>query len=66
MRNLFILLFIFCIVSCGENESDGTLQGYAEGRQLNLAPRSIGILTTLNVSEGDQVITGAMLFAVDS
>ena len=62
------LLFLLCVflTSCSDNNEDGVLQGYVEGRQLNLAPRSVGILTSLNVQEGEQVSAGALLFAVDS
>lgn len=66
MQILKILALCLLLMSCGGNSDDGTLQGYAEGRQLNLAPRSAGILTTLNVKEGDVVEAGAVLFAVDS
>ncbi len=66
MRNIIALCILVLLSSCGEDTQNGKLQGYAEGRQLNLAPRSAGILTTLNVTEGNQVQAGAALFAVDS
>lgn len=66
MKKLILLCLTLFLASCSENDGDGSLQGYAEGRQLNLAPRSVGILTSLNVTEGDQVEAGNMLFAVDS
>lgn len=66
MRTFLILSLGLMLSACGDNDDGGALQGYAEGRQLNLAPRSAGILTTLNVTEGDQVEAGAALFAVDS
>ena len=66
MKRVIITLTVLFLVSCGETETDGSLQGYAEGRQLNLAPRSAGILTTLTIREGDFVEAGAALFAVDS
>ncbi|MBT6032206.1 MAG: HlyD family efflux transporter periplasmic adaptor subunit [Kordiimonadaceae bacterium] len=66
MRILYILFFALVLSSCSDEGNIDTLQGYAEGRQLNLAPRSTGILTILNVVEGDQVDAGAALFAVDS
>ena len=66
MQKILIICLALGLVSCGDNTDDGSLQGYAEGRQLNLAPRSVGILTTLDVTEGDFVKEGALLFAVDS
>ena len=66
MRILMFMVVGLLLSSCAEEALDNTLQGYAEGRQLNLAPRSSGILTSLNVKEGDQVEKGSLLFAVDS
>ncbi len=66
MRKLLLIVSALFLTSCSENTDSGALQGYAEGRQLNLAPRSAGILTALNVKEGDQVEAGAVLFSVDS
>lgn len=66
MRILKIFGLLSLLVACGQQEDSDKLQGYAEGRQLNLAPRSAGILTVLNVKEGDMVEAGAALFAVDS
>lgn len=66
MRMIKILCLSLLVASCAQEADESVLQGYAEGRQLNLAPRSAGILTTLNVKEGDAVVAGAVLFAVDS
>lgn len=66
MKKITILILLILSVACGDMEDDGALQGYVEGRQLNLAPRSVGILTSLSVNEGDNVEVGSMLFAVDS
>jgi HlyD family secretion protein len=66
MKKFTLLVLSLLSVSCSEEPDDGSLQGYVEGRQLNLAPRSSGIITGLNVTEGDMVEKGAMLFSVDS
>lgn len=66
MKKITILLLSILSVACSDKEDDGSLQGYVEGRQLNLAPRSVGILTSLSVNEGDNIDAGMMLFAVDS
>ena len=66
IKKIVLVLAGVMLSSCAEQSDDGTLQGYAEGRQLNLAPRSAGILTTLNVKEGDRVEAGAALVSVDS
>jgi len=66
MKKFYILMIVGLLSSCAEESQDGVLQGYVEGRQLNLAPRAAGILTTLNVLEGDKVSSGTLLFSVDS
>lgn len=66
MKKIFVLILSLFLISCSDEIDDGALQGYVEGRQLNLAPRSSGILTRLNVAEGEVVEKGAMLFSVDS
>jgi len=66
MWRIFILYLSLFLVSCGTEQIDSPLQGYVESRQINLAPRAIGIITTLNVDEGDQVAAGELLFTVDS
>jgi HlyD family secretion protein len=66
MKKIHAILLSLLLFSCSEQLDDGSFQGYVEGRQLNLAPRSTGILTNLNVTEGDLVEKGAMLFSVDS
>ena len=66
MRIFLIYCLGLILSACGDKDDSGALQGYAEGRQLNLAPRSAGILTSLNVTEGDRVEAGEALFAVDS
>ncbi|MCC3860211.1 HlyD family secretion protein [Pseudemcibacter aquimaris] len=66
MKKMTTVFLSLLVLACSEQTNDNALQGYVEGRQLNLAPRSGGILTTLNVREGDQVVKGDMLFAVDS
>lgn len=66
MWRIFILLLSLLLVSCSSEQTDTSLQGYVESRQLNLAPRAIGIITSLNVDEGDQVVADELLFAIDS
>lgn len=66
MRILIIFSIFIFLSSCDDNQTDDRLQGYVEGRQLNLAPRIVGVLTALNVKEGDLVAAGALLFSVDS
>ncbi len=66
IQKILMIALALLLVSCGEEALDNTLQGYVEGKQLNLAPRSAGIVTGLNVKEGDKVQAGVLLFAVDS
>jgi len=63
---IYIALFLaFFLASCETEQTAAVLQGYVEGRQLTLAPRSAGLLTILNVAEGDQVAAGDILFSID-
>lgn len=66
MKKITILILSFISIACSEVEDDGSFQGYVEGRQLFLAPRSVGIITSLSVKEGEMVNAGSILFAVDS
>lgn len=66
MRILFILSMALLLSSCDNEPSENVLQGYVEGHLLNLAPRGVGILETLHVVEGDQVVAGTLLFTIDS
>jgi len=67
MRALYILSLLFLLGSCDSKQTDSSLQGYVEGRQLNLAPScAAGRITALYVTEGDQVTAGTLLFAIDS
>jgi HlyD family secretion protein len=66
MRLLSILSIALLLSSCDTSPPDNIFQGYVEGHQLNLAPRSTGILRTLYVTEGEKVAAGAILFTLDS
>ncbi|MDG1438444.1 MAG: biotin/lipoyl-binding protein [Emcibacteraceae bacterium] len=66
MKKIHAMILSLLLFSCSEQVDDGSFQGYVEGRQLNLAPRSTGIITNLNVTEGDLIEEGVMLFSVDS
>ncbi|MEZ5758946.1 MAG: HlyD family efflux transporter periplasmic adaptor subunit [Emcibacteraceae bacterium] len=66
MRKMVIFCLGLMLASCSNGDDSGALQGYVEGRQLNLAPRAAGILTALDVREGDEVDAGDLLFSVDS
>ncbi|MCF8474404.1 MAG: HlyD family efflux transporter periplasmic adaptor subunit [Emcibacter sp.] len=64
LLNLTLLILISCLISC-DAEQNEPLQGYVEGRLLSLSPRAEGIITALNVEEGDEVNAGTLLFSVD-
>lgn len=66
----FCLLGLFILFSaCGQSDiphdSSRSIQGYAEGRLIYLAPRTLGPITTLSVEEGDPVEKNDMLFSLD-
>lgn len=65
MKRLLVLAVVLALAGCEEQEQ-GVLHGYVEGEFLRLGPRDPGIVTTLEVSEGDEVKRGAALFAVDA
>jgi len=57
---------LLLLAACNAEDANKPLLGYVEGRQVILAPRATGIITKLQVAEGDQVAVGAVLFSVDS
>jgi HlyD family secretion protein len=59
------LTLAFALAACG-NPNNGRLQGWIEGDFVFVGPDEMGRVETLNVREGDQVMTGAPLFAVDA
>lgn len=63
-RAALICLAVLTLAACGEK--DGPRLGYAEGDYRYLSPREAGLITTLNVREGDRVAEGAPLFSVDA
>lgn len=60
-----ILLACLALAACGASD-DEALLGYAEGDYRYLSPREPGLITTLDVAEGDRVEEGAPLFSVDA
>ena len=64
--DLFLpLLLVSCTGDRTPPRSAFVLQGYAEGRLLYLAPRTVGPVTALSVDEGDRVEAAKMLFSLD-
>ncbi|MDQ2962221.1 MAG: HlyD family efflux transporter periplasmic adaptor subunit [Pseudomonadota bacterium] len=54
------MLFAACA-----RQGDRPLQGYIEGEYIRVGPQFAGILQQLSVQRGDQVATGAPLFALE-
>jgi len=54
------------LAACGAGEEEAHWIGYVEGDFRYLGPRDPGLVTTLNVDEGDRVEAGAPLFSVDA
>jgi HlyD family secretion protein len=63
MKRLALIGFLL-LAACGR-EAPSTLTGYVEAELLYIAPQDAGIVSTLNVREGDRVAAGAALFALD-
>jgi HlyD family secretion protein len=59
-----VLILAFALAACG-NVNNGRLQGWVEADFVFVGPDEAGRVETLSVREGDQVATGAPLFAVD-
>jgi HlyD family secretion protein len=68
MNTLARILAFACalaLAACG-NPNNGRMQGWIEGDFVFVGPDEMGRVETLNVREGDQVTSGAPLFAVDA
>jgi len=64
MKPLSIILLAGAFAGCG-NQTDGALQGYAEGEYLRVASPIAGQLARLHVARGTTVKTGEPLFALE-
>lgn len=58
------LIGLLLLAACGRPET-AALTGYVEAELLYIAPQDGGVVSTLNVREGDRVAAGAALFALD-
>jgi HlyD family secretion protein len=61
---VLVLLMAIALAACGDAEK-GRVQGWVEADFVFVGPDEAGRVETLNVREGDQVASGAPLFAVD-
>lgn len=59
------LLAALALAGCSEGPSD-TLQGYGEAAYLYVAAQDSGVIETLAVQEGDQVVAGQTLATMDA
>ncbi len=64
MKRFDIVLVAGAIAGCG-NQTNGALQGYAEGEYLRAASPIAGQLARLHVARGAEVKTGEPLFALE-
>jgi HlyD family secretion protein len=64
MRHLRAILLVAAATSCGE-QTNGVLQGYAEGEYLRVASPIAGQLVRLHVARGAAVKAGEPLFALE-
>jgi HlyD family secretion protein len=64
MSRLAVLMLALALAACGN--ANGRLQGWVEGDFVFVGPDEAGRVETLHVREGDNVATGAPLFAVDA
>jgi HlyD family secretion protein len=61
----FALALVVALAACGKSDN-GRLQGWVEADFVFVGPDEVGRVEALNVREGDTVVAGAPLFAVDA
>jgi len=67
LRSLILVALALVVALAGcSTRDDPYLQGYVEGEYVYIAPPVNGILETLDVTQGDQVTSGALLFTMNS
>jgi HlyD family secretion protein len=64
MRHLVAFFLIALLAGCAE-KTDSALAGYVEADYLYLAPQDGGVISILNVQEGDAVKASDVLFELD-
>ena len=64
MKRLLILSLALFATACAR-ETSSVLQGYGEADYIYLASQETGVVSELNVREGDVVETGAQIFSLD-
>ncbi len=71
-RRIILLVVAIAVIAAivaftrGGGDDDGAWLGYVEGDYLRLGPREAGLVTSLEVREGDQVAAGETLFSIDA
>ncbi len=64
MKRFHAIVLVAAITGCGD-QTNGALQGYAEGEYLRIASPIAGQLARLHVARGATVRTGELLFALE-
>ncbi|HTF15433.1 MAG TPA: HlyD family efflux transporter periplasmic adaptor subunit [Burkholderiales bacterium] len=64
MKRFHAIVLVTAITGCGD-QTNGALQGYAEGEYLRVASPIAGQLARLHVARGTEVKTGEPLFALE-
>lgn len=64
IKFVFLILFVYLLSSC-KNTDHPKIQGYVEGENIYLSSPYSGILETLNVTRGQHVIKGELLYQLD-
>lgn len=64
MKRLLVVALALAASACSKPASD-TLQGYGEADYIYLASQEAGVVSALNVREGDVVEAGARIFSLD-
>ena len=64
VRIAFLILSAFLLTGCNSTE-ELTVSGYVEGEFVMIAPTSSGLLSSLSVRRGQDVLVGDKLFSLD-
>jgi HlyD family secretion protein len=66
MKNIFLFLFLLCVLSCKEKTNIHDASGSFEAKETIIAAEASGKINQLNIQEGQQLDSGQMIGYIDS